>query len=635
MTLVLAHKDESTTTVHNKYGMSFPLDDVIQSKSEKSILMGVPGESAAVVLTETTTSSSGSAASAANEAVNNESVDGETGPTTTASSAKESDKDMPAEGAILIGSDEEDKSLDENDQRIVFIERLMGLHLTSPNESQGPENMSNTNGETTNDQRKRSKWESRTQRLPSASDNSPDSMRSQMDVQPHPMLRYAAAAMMSRLIAAAARAQMESQAREAAMLRGGAKDKDDDVEEESVPVLLASLRSNDPSEGMRNMRSSASSATHMYGRPSLPRSARGPLGGPTQRMSSVQHQRFVPPPTSQNHPLLQQLQALQVLSALQRMQRQRETVMSPESRPGEKGSPALVMVAIPIQSQESRQQAQQVYPQAYMQPQYRSYYPYAAPYATYPSYRPIAHPAPSQSYAMPIHAVPPPPSHYAYRPSPYSHAATYPTHALTRSQALHPAYSQVRPVIEVPVEVPIPYHVPVPVAAYPAQTLHAHGPHALPIHGDVSRGDADNSASDSDQIVLFYDAELQNDNENSDNSGNSNDDLQSSASEHRIMHTMSGKSHSFLSSGHQLPMNPSQTKLKLFREAMNQKYAARPGVRYLPTGISIGSSSEESQSGTSQSMQLQSRSLQGQESQPQPAFIVIADDGDQAVERRR
>lgn len=639
---MLAHKDESST-VHNKYGMAFTLDDAIQARSEKRVLLGVPGESVVVssANTETTTTSAATPTVTAAETVNSESA-AEGDSVTTVSPAKETEnKDLPAEGAFLIGSDDDDKSSDENDQRIVFIERLMGLHLSSPNDSQGGPDSGN-DALADGDQKKKAgdKWDNRPRKFKQPSEAGQNEAGSEL--QPHPMLKYAAAAMMSRLIAAAARAQMETQAREALLLRGGAKDKDDDAEEESVPVLLASLRAGEGPDGLRSMRGPAS--PHMYGRP-MSRSARGPLGGQSQRMASMGNQRFLPaPPQVQGHPMLQQLQALQVLSALQRMQRQRDNVFQgpAEARSGpagEKGTPALVMVAIPIQSQESRQQAQQM-PAPYVhQPMahYRSYYPYASPYSAYSAYRPIPHPHAASSYAMPMHAVPPPPPpphHYAYRPSPYAHSAPYVSHPVPRTPALHPAYSHVRPVIEVPVEVPIPYHVPVPVAAYPAATMHAHGPHSVPAHGPAAgREDVDNSASDSDQIVLFYDAELQNDNENQE-SGNT-DDLQSSASERRPVH--SGKSHQFLAS-QQLPPNPSPNKLKLFREMMNQKYASQPGVRYLPISIASGDDLQPPQSPpAAPTGHIQARMFQGQESQPQPAFIVIADDRDQpqAVERRR
>jgi hypothetical protein len=170
--------------------------------------------------------------------------------------------------------------------------------------------------------------------------------------------------------------------------------------------------------------------------------------------------------------------------------------------------------------------------------------------------------------------------------------------------------------------------------------MHAHGPHSIPVHAAAGgRDDADNSAADSDQIVLFYDAELQNDNENQGEGNSGTDDLQSSASERRPVH--SSKSHQFLAS-QQLPANPSANKLKLFREMMNQKFASQPGVRYLP--ISIATSGDDlppqsppSPPSASAAAQMQARMFQGQESQPQPAFIVIADDRDQpqAVERRR
>ena len=639
LAIVLANKEDSSPA--HKFGVTFTLDDAIQGRNEKRVLLGVPGEALAVAAETTTSASTASATAAPVDAGSDSAAESDSVPVTTVSSTKETDgKDLPAEGAILIGADDEDKSIDDNDQRIVFIERLMGLHLSAPGESStGAESVSSNDAVDSEAKKKGSdKWEPPTRKFKVSEEN--QNTASPLEVQPHPMLKYAAAAMMSRLIAAAARAQMETQAREALLLRGGAKDKDDDAEEESVPVLLASLRPGEGPEGLRSMRPTG---PHMYGRP-MSRSSRGPLGLQSQRLASNAYQRFLPPPPAPSpagHPLLQQLQALQVLSALQRMQRQRESLIqgpleARASPTGEKGTPALVMVAIPIQSQESRGSAQQVVAAPYAQPvsQYpRSFYSYPQSYPAYPAYRPMTHA--SATYVLPTHAFPPPPPpppathHYPYRPSAYAHTAPYVAQPLPARvpPLLHPtAYSHVRPVIEVPVEVPVPYHVPVPVAAYPAQTLHAHAPHQVP--AVAAREEGDNSPSDSDQIVLFYDAELQNDNEHQENngasSGGSNDDLQSSASERRSIH--GGKSHHFLT-GHQLPANPSANKLKLFREMMSQKHASQPGVRYLPLSLA----GEESPG------VLPSRGLHRQESHPQPAFIVIADDREQpqAVERRR
>ena len=687
LSLVLAHKDEQqSTSAQNKYSMAFTLDDAVTGpgRTEKRVLFGsIPGESASASLVSTASVAS-PASSSSNSEVNspsstvspvtgdgngnsNKELETEDNSVTTIvpskdeggnNNSKESSNGVyPAEGSILIGSsggasDDEDKD-DPADQRIVFIERLMGLHFASPGESSASDSVSSIgSGEEDVDNKKKiqsAKWASRTRKLsPSDSSSSSSSasssslsspsldqsMPDSIQIQPHPMLRYAAAAMMSRLIAAAARAQMESQAREQALVasRGGGKDKDDDAEEESVPVLLASLRDG---QGETSVRSRSS---QMYGRPMARTSSRGPLF-PSSSSSIVNRvspsSRAVNSMESSIHPLLQHLQALQALSTLQRMQRQRE-LSTAASDSGRQGDRALVMVAIPIASQESRPNVvTSAGPYGgHFAPRPSHYYPGHSAAPAYsvpvPAYRPLAtHAVPMHMAAPPSHGyygqyhgqyghrsaghyMPPPPSPYS--PYAHHHPAAASASAARSGQPLHPAYSHVRPVVEVPIEVPVevPVHVPVPVAAYPAQAIAGHPAiHAIAAQaaalaghrGPIEHDTSDTATSDSqDQIVLFYDAEFHpesetegsnsnsNSNTNSNGQGtntnqqsnsNSNDDLQSSASEHKPIH---GKGHHFLSSS-PLPSNPSYHKMKLFHEMMSQKHASQPGVRYLPIAI--------------------------------------------------
>ncbi|KAI1286943.1 hypothetical protein HDE_10711 [Halotydeus destructor] len=269
LTLVLAQKDES---VPNKYGMAFPLDDASSVRSEKRTMFGIPGEGSlptqAPVVEETTMTE----------------VVTET-PTTVKSDvfeAKDVPVQEPTEGgpAVMVAGDEDEK-VDDNDQRIVFIERLMGLHLSGPAGQDGEQVNSQDN---VHDPKKvNAKWATRTRKFsfPIPPQEAQPAQAIPSAEQPHPMLRYAAAAMMSRLIAAAARSQMEAQSREALMMRGGAKDKDDDSEDESVPVLLATVREDEPS--IQDIRSRP-----MYGRP-MPRQLGGRPQPPPSVMQRTQH----------------------------------------------------------------------------------------------------------------------------------------------------------------------------------------------------------------------------------------------------------------------------------------------------------------------------------------------------------
>lgn len=641
--------------------MAFPLDESASSKAEKRVLFGIPGEGNTV---PTPASSDAQPVTATEPAT-------ELPTTVKPEEGKDSgnqEGDQPG-GAILIG-DEDEK--EDNDQRIVFIERLMGLHLTAPTNGQKGEE-ANADGMPQDPKNKvNAKWASRTRKfsIPLPSEAQPNQAIPQE--QPHPMLRYAAAAMMSRLIAAAARAQMEAQAREAIMARsnGGAKDKDDEAEDESVPVLLATLR-DEQQQAMR-----ARQSPPMYGRP-MPRPMMRPQPPTMQQRQAMASmaQRLMASPSQQGpsarasapssetpHPMLaaiQQLQALQAIQHLQSMQR-KGRAQSPISGSASAGSPresagqqSLAMVVIPIQSQESRQLASHMSPYAnqqyatqaaYARP---SYYPspygaspYAAaspygaavsPYSAY-GYRQMAHPHPAASYAVPVHM--PMPMHYpAHAPSPYSAygARPYGGHHYAHPQAghIHPAYSHMRNIIEVPVEVPVPVHVPVPVAVRDPRQQHismasmASMAQALQARGV---GDSDQSSSDQDHIVLLYDAEVQDQDEG--------EDLQQSASDAHEKMAYGPKGHPFLNQ--QLPSHMSANKLKLWRELIGAKHAAQPGVRYMPVAMAQQEESQPQSHHGHFSHQAGSGQLQGQETQQQqPAFIVLSDDQEQPQVRRR
>lgn len=643
--------------------MAFTLDDALksaslaakqqQSASDKRALYGIPGELNSASLSSSSEASSSSSSPVDTVTTTPSSTSSNDATTTTMDpldsesiTLKDNDgKDSPAEGAIILGasldrpssSDDSDDTKTEDDQRIVFIERLMGLHLSG---APGPDGQSldtlssgqGSDGQSEDGPSKGIKWASRTRKftfpLGSASITASGPIGNDVSNDgpiPHPMLRYAAAAMMSRLIAAAARAQMEAQAREAIMSRmsPGAKDKDDDAgDDESVPVLLASLRTEDSSRfgGNSNFGANPNFASPPFGRPSSPMYGR-PMArsrGPRPAMSSMNHRVMVPPPQAPSsgvHPLLAQLQALHALSRLQMKQREGRTgsasiltnggqigeeieLSRGPSSPSGRGQPALVMVAIPIgaESQVRPSGPSMVHP-SMMSPyahgpmsgyagalpspvvsQYpRAYSPYHPTAAAYT--RPLPHPV---SYALPMGSYHQPSYHQPSYHQPSYHGqsmASY--HGHPSVSASHPHASYYRPpppvshyrnpymrqVIEVPVEVPVPVHVPVPVA-YPvgvhpsmARMDHPMGPAAHPImaHQMVSHpsrvmasaDDSDGQEGHQDQIVLFYDAELHDkegsENESGSSSGShdantgNNDDLQSSASEHRSLDRSEGQ----------------------------------------------------------------------------------------------
>lgn len=220
-----------------------------------------------------------------------------------------------------------------------------------------------------------------------------------------------------------------------------------------------------------------------------------------------------------------------------------------------------------------------------------------------------------------------------------------------------------RPVIEVPVEVPIPVHVPVPVPYSAATTGHASSGHAG-IHQEGADGQ---NGGDSDQIVLLYDADVNEGHEEGAQNSNLNnhqigqlgrgassgasqvsqpqdqngDDLQSSASsESKIIY---GKSHAFLSTSSVPMVNPSAAKMKLYREMMAQKHASQPGIRYMPVSMSSEVERPQFGQGGQQQPVIQASASPSATANIQAtqrsAFIVVQEEGNnkeqpQAVERR-
>lgn len=193
---------------------------------------------------------------------------------------------------------------------------------------------------------------------------------------------------------------------------------------------------------------------------------------------------------------------------------------------------------------------------------------------------------------VPVH-VPVASYHRPVYQTPYHHQH-YPQRQPAHMQA---AYSHVRPVIEIPIEIPIPVHVPVPVNM-PSKE-HDHDP----------------SASEADQVaIVYYDTDGQDGHEHEDH-------MEPHASESRESYYRSAvgpKGHPYLS--RPLPDIQSAAKLKLWREQVSAKHAAQPGVRYVPVAIAT----DESHQQTGHNSQTNDGLT---ESQAQPAFVILTDDG--------
>lgn len=236
-------------------GITFPLENAESFKDEKQVAPAgsIPGEGAAAPAESTSEPPVTSAPLSTEEPVTVAIVDDE---------KKDEDDNSSNEPTVLITGDEEDRSENGDEPtnpRLVFIERLMGLHLSAPmgEENKDSENESSENSAPQNSlplrnaiEKLNAKWASRMRKfsIPIVNQEPPQE-------QPNPLLRYAAAAMMSRLLAAAARAHNQPEA----------KDKDDESEEDNtVPVLLATMRS--AAEAARNAQISRP-LSPMYGRP--------------------------------------------------------------------------------------------------------------------------------------------------------------------------------------------------------------------------------------------------------------------------------------------------------------------------------------------------------------------------------
>jgi len=184
---------------------------------------------------------------------------------------KEDESDFNDHPAFLLANNDDDKSLENGDDsinhKLVFIERLMGLHLSAPSsdESKGDEPKKEQDMDldvSSPFDKVNAKWASRMRQfsVPLVQEQGMQQQTSGPE-QTNPLLRYAAAAMMTRLLAAAARANHQSP------IMGKDKDDNNENDEDTVPVLLATMRSNEeggPIGGMRGISGS------MYGRP-MPR----------------------------------------------------------------------------------------------------------------------------------------------------------------------------------------------------------------------------------------------------------------------------------------------------------------------------------------------------------------------------
>jgi hypothetical protein len=173
-------------------------------------------------------------------------------------------------------------------------------------------------------------------------------------------------------------------------------------------------------------------------------------------------------------------------------------------------------------------------------------------------------------------------------------------------------------VIEIPIEIPIPVHVPVPVSYQGGQQQSPTG------------ADHDASASEAaEQVaIVYYDPE---NSAGGDEGQEGVDHYEPHTSEsHENAYAMPPKGFQFMS--RPLPDIQSATKLKLWREYVGAKHAAQPGVRYIPVSVNGGGADEGQHTGAnmdgSDSQQQSGDQSEGTaESHSQPAFVILADDG--------
>jgi len=257
----------------------------------------------------------------------------------------------------------------------------------------------------------------------------------------------------------------------------------------------------------------------------------------------------------------------------------------------------LAHVPVPIQAAESRMSVSPVSINPY----------YSAPQHSMPFYHGSQY-SPMGLHQMQRHVMPvevPVPVHMpvaSYHRPVYQH----PYQAASYHRPMMTAPS--RPVIEIPVEIPVPIHVPIPVSVNARYQNHDN--------------DHDASPSEHDQVaIVYYDPEG--------NDANDHDDHlepQTSESEHIYRITPGQKDYSFLS--RPMPDTQSATKLKLWREYVGAKHAAQPGVRYIPVAVATDESQPPNAGHDSQFNH--NENSEPAESQHQPAFVILADDGPDA-----
>ncbi|XP_074593419.1 uncharacterized protein LOC141849122 isoform X1 [Brevipalpus obovatus] len=677
LSLVLAQRDEAAS----KYGMAFPIEEA-SSRAEKRVaasltvsspsasasaassVTGVPGEGSNVdgLTTQSPNGQSddGKAAIAAASGVSSSEQDGN----------NKADSDSTSSGSPSgSGDGDEDKAENgsgDRNPRIVFIERLMGLHVTAPlRQSDGPQSGSGEDKESLADSvlpsgpknpldKLNAKWASRMRKfsIPLPSSGTDSQPQGPLADQPNPMLRYAAAAMMSRLVAAAARAQMEAQAQEAMnnhqMSAREGKDKDEEGEDETVPVIVATMRDErERAAGPNGIPLRPHVMPPMYGRPMTPRGplVRGPPNGgmpfhqhqhqplnaiqhgPRHAMPSMAQRTYVapPPPPQQPQPVPQPTM--------------RSGPMGPMQR---RGGPVLVMLAVPVDSGASGEGRSSIQIAPIMSASGSSnviHFPSSTqrvsaghgpfyPSVPYTYARPHYPASMAASYAVPVHMpVPVMPSYYQrqvyHYPVSYSHASRADV-----PQAIPAAASASRPVVEVPIEIPVPYHVPmqVPMAsgrsAAGARVAYAHSAHP------------DNEVSDSQpehQLVLLYEGEVHHDGSSQPNG----EDLEPSASDAGF-HPANVP----FAITRPLPSVVGPNKMKFWRE-MATKHAVQPGVRFVPVAVASSEGETEAQPSVHYPSVAQpigplaiERRSDGPESPHQPAFIVLAEHEGQDLSRR-
>lgn len=163
-----------------------------------------------------------------------------------------------------------------------------------------------------------------------------------------------------------------------------------------------------------------------------------------------------------------------------------------------------------------------------------------------------------------------------------------------------------RPIIEIPIEIPIPVHVPIPVSV---QSL----------RDQTNEHDHDASASETDQVaIVYYDP----DGHDGQNDHEEHLEPQTSESHENIFRVVPGqKGYPFMS--RPLPDTQSPAKMKLWREYIGAKHAANPGVRYVPVAVA----NDEPQAQTGHDSLLHQEQSEPQESQSQPTFVILTDDG--------